>query len=190
MPEPGRPWDVPTTSSASLPAQFRVSGVRPGSGCCSGSRLLLLLLLRSQAPAPGLPGCIDFSLRRAHHAGVKRRGFSPGLMLLLSAALLWHGVLAGLPHAHHRDEPPRYLVGCEISASTSPVFHLHAISRTLDRGVCLACLVAGASAAASAHSSDFTPQRQGPEIDLEVRRQPGAHHEFRLPGSRGPPILL
>lgn len=43
-PKQMRSWDVASTSSAILPAQFRLSGVEPGSGCGSGSLFLLLLL--------------------------------------------------------------------------------------------------------------------------------------------------
>jgi len=122
--------------------------------------------------------------------GMKRcRGYT-GLVLLLSAALLWHGVLAGLPHSHHRSEAPRYLIQCELGATSSPLSHLHTISRLLKSGGCLACLVAGASAAVPARRIDCTPQAAGPEIDFQACHLPGAHHSFHLPGSRAPPFLL
>ena len=44
--DPGRSWDVPTPSRLALSAQFRLSGLKPGSGIrsCSRRRLLCLLL--------------------------------------------------------------------------------------------------------------------------------------------------
>jgi len=131
---------------------------------------------------------VDFSGLPAHDSTVKMRTLF--VVTVLAPALLWHGVLLGLPHTHDANDVARYAINCSVSQTSSSAVHLHAISERLEHGGCLACLVAASSAAVVIPREAFHPVVHYLGFSGVGGGPVGAHHETSLPSGRAPPDLL
>lgn len=118
---------------------------------------------------------------------MRRRG--PRVSIALTAVLaVWFGVLAGLPHTHRdrNDALPEQV--CSAPAANQPTFHFHAVCHST-RHTCLACLVAGASAAPVAHAFALPPATAvgTAAVMADVIY---ARTRAYLPDQRGPPTRV
>lgn len=108
--------------------------------------------------------------------------------IAVSCLVLWHGIMAGVPHHHADTAVPQERLACSASHPLSQESHLHDRGETLESHPCLACIL-GSVIASTPSPASAARVPEHPAVAAGGLPDFRSHHRVLLPLHRGPPAI-